>query len=158
MNYAQAEKTVVMFAAGTVSSGATTSAVVNRVNFDYAKFVVELVAATATNSSAKFLALGLSEADTSAISSATSIVAFTGTTNSVTSATAGFVIPAQNDTTNPLIVEFDVDLKARKEFLFLIVEGASSHSTIHALCTLSRAKVAPSVDSQRGTNLTSVIG
>lgn len=158
MFHAESEKVVELLAPATVASGSTTSASVDRLGFDAARILVRLPAASATNSSAKWGVLQLSEADVTNVSSATSIVAFTGTTNSVTSSTAGFVIAAQNDTTNPQITEFCVTCVGRKRYLFLTVQSAASHSTTYGVATLARAEQTPATDAKRGPNSVSIIG
>jgi hypothetical protein len=147
-----------LLAPGTVASGATTSARISRAFYDYAIIDLIFPAATATNSSAKWGVISIGEDDTTAVSNATNIVAFVGTTNSVTSATAGFVIPAQNDTTNPQILRMMVDCRGRKKNLFLTVQSASSHSTVAAVVTLTRPEQLAAIDSKRGVNIVTVIG
>lgn len=159
MIFAQTQKIVELLAPATVSTSATTSASVDTLGFNYIEIIARLPAATATNSSAQWGVLQLLEADVTNISSATSIVAFTGTTNTVTSSTAGFVIQPQNNTSYPQIYNFLVtNTGSRKRYLFLEVQGAASHSTTYAAALLSRGEEVPGNDSQRGFNTVSVIG
>lgn len=148
----------VLFAPATQTSGATTSVSISRATYDYAIFDLILPVATATNSSAKWGVITIGEDDTTAVSNATNIVAFVGTTNTVTSATAGFVIPAQNDTSNAQITRLMVDCKGRKKNLFLTVQTGASHSTVAVVATLTRPEQLAAVDGKRGANTVTVIG
>jgi hypothetical protein len=152
----QDEKVIVLQGPGTVSTSATASVKIDTLGFDYACIDNVFPVATATNSSAKWLALSLSESDATVFSNATSIAAFSGTTNS--SSSTGFVIAAQNDTTNPQVTRMLVDCRARKRYLFVTYEGGASHSTTVITASLQRSEIAPTADSQRGLNISSVIG
>lgn len=154
----QGDYVKMLFAPATQASGATTSVSISRANFDYAIFDLVLPVATATNSSAKWGAITLAEDDTTAVSNATNIVAFVGTTNSVTSATAGFVITAQNNTSDAQITRLFVDCKGRKKNLFLTIQTAASHSTVSVACTLTRPEQLAKNDTGRGANAVSVVG
>src|SRR2546423_7888495 len=92
-------KTVILFN-GTIASAATTSAMVDRLGFNYANINAIFTVATATNSSAKWGVLKIGESDTTAVSDAVNISGFIGTTNSTaaTGTAAEFVIPVQNNT------------------------------------------------------------
>jgi hypothetical protein len=151
----QCEKVVCIVAPGTVATGATASASIDTLGFEYCTFDAILPAATATNSSAKWGVLQVLEADVTNFSSATSIAAMSGTTNS--SSSTGFVIQPQNDTTNPQITRLFIDTKAHKRYLFVEYEAAASHSTSVVMAYLERGQTIPSVDSQRGLNVNSVI-
>ena len=147
-----------LIAPATISSGATTSARINRANYNYAVIDLIMPAATSTvvTNAYKWLTLTLGEDDTTSISNATNITAFVGTTNS-TSAT-GFVIPAQNDTTNPQILRLMVDCKARKKNLFLTVMAPTTAAAVAVIAQLIRPEQLAAIDSKRGVNTVTVIG
>jgi hypothetical protein len=151
----QAEKVICLAGPGTVATGATASASVDTLGFDYCTFDFVLPAATATNSSAKWGVLQVLEADVTNFSSATSIAAMSGTTN--TSTTGGFVIAPQNDTTNPQITRLFIDTRAHKRYLFVEYEAAASHSTSVVMAYLTRGNIPPAADAQRGFNVVSAI-
>lgn len=162
----QAAKRVVL-ANHTVATDATNSVVLDRLGFDYAVFHFNMRPATATNSSAKWGALKLMEADTTAISDATNISGFIGTTNStaVSSGTAvEFVIPAHNSTTvagataqngGGQTIRLCVDGRGRKRYLFAITQGAASHQTAVISADLYRAKELP--DSAADANVAALV-
>ena len=84
--------------------------------------------------------LKLQEADVTNTSSFTDIVAFVGGTQ--TSATVGYVIPNwPTATTQQVQVAFEVDLKARKRYIRLLVSPATSQ-TYKAIAILSRSGIA----------------
>lgn len=150
MHYKQAEKVVYMVGPNiTVSTSATSSSRVDRLGFDYATIEVTMPVATATNSSATFATLKLTEADITT-SNTTGITGFVGGTD--------FTIPVQNDTSNPAITRFFVDCSGRKRYLFVILQGGASHNNILVKADLSRAEQMPATDAARGTNLVSAIG
>jgi len=87
----------------------------NGETFDYANILVHV--GTSSTSSAVMSTLKLAESDdTTVASSMTDIVAFTGGTE--TSTSAGFVIPTSQAGGGNL-VEFQVDLRKRKKYLSL---------------------------------------
>lgn len=150
----QMEKVVVMVM-GTAATSATASASVDTLGFDYCTIDAVLPAATATNASAKWGVLQVLEADVTNFTSATSIANLSGTTNS--SATSGFVIQPQNNTSAPQVARLFIDCKAHKRYLFVEFESAASHSTVCVTATLDRGAQAPATDSDRGPNLYSVV-
>lgn len=148
MKHPQNTKRIVLQAPATIASDSTTSYSFDTRGFKYAR--VDIVqAATATNTTTKFGVLKITEADVTNVSSATAIVALTGTTNTVTDATNGFVINAHTVTSGGTSSLF-VDLTGRKRYLFLTIQGGSSHSTICATADLSLAERAPDTVSERG--------
>lgn len=132
---------------GTISTSATSSSRIDRLGFDYAAIDVIMPVATATNSSATFGTMKLTESDTTTF--ATTAVATGGT---------DFTIPVQNDTSNPAVMRFLVDCKARKRYLFVNLQAAASHSTVTVRAELVRAEQAPITDANRGTGITTWIG
>ncbi len=139
----------------TAATNATASARVDTLGFDYASFRAWLPKATATNSSAKWAVLRITEADVTTVSSATAIVKLTGTTNTVTDATNGYVIAAHNNTSDPQCTKLGLDLRGRKRYLFVTYQAADSHSTCSISCSLSRAKDQPDTDTARGVGVSS---
>jgi hypothetical protein len=146
----QNSKVVYAVHATTVATNATSSSRIDRMGFDYAAIDVVIPVATATNSSATFGTLKLMEGDSTASSSASNVTGFVGGTD--------FTVPVQNDTSNPLIARLLVDCRARKRYLFPIVQAPASHSTITVRAELGRAEQAPATDANRGSNVTTVIG
>ena len=143
----------------TAATNATASARVDTLGFNYCTFLATLPKATATNSSAKWGVLKITEGDTTAVSSASAIVKLTGTTNTVTDATNGFVIAANNNTSDPQITELGVPCGgARKRYLFVTYQAADSHSTVNLTAHLSRAMEAPNTDTERGVAVSSYLG
>jgi len=143
-----------IFLSGTVATNATTSAMVDRLGFNYAVVNVVMRPATATDSSAKWTVLKLQHSDTTAVSSASDISGFIGTTNStaVSSGTATeFVIPTNNNTVamggtsagGGQTTTMCVDLRNLKRYLFLNIQGAASHQTVFAIANLFRAEQLP---------------
>jgi hypothetical protein len=148
MNNAQNTKNVVILAPGTAATNATaTVAVVDTKGWDYAKVKVQMAAATATNSSAKFITLELQEGDTT--SSFSAITGATGTTNS-TASSSQFVLPVNNNTSVGQAISFYVDLKARKRYLNLSITPPASHTTLAATCDLSKGETLPDSATERG--------
>lgn len=155
MIHAQNEKTVVLIGPGTAATNATASARVDTLGFRYATFDI-FAKATATDSSAKWTVLKLSEADTTTYSTNGDIATFTGTTNTVTSTSAGFVLQTNNDTTGQP-TRLHVDLKGRKRYLFVVTQPGANGNTIFAQCRLGRGEEAPNTDTERGVAV-SMIG
>ena len=144
----QNAKSVVLFANATIASDSTTTFRFDTLGFKYS--VVDIVqAATATNTTTKFGVLKITEADVTSSSSATAIVALTGTTNTVTDATNGFVINAHTNTTGGVTKLF-INHVGRKRYLFLTIQGGASHSTITAKAELYQAEQSPDSASERG--------
>lgn len=128
----------------TIATDATTSAMVDRLGFDYAVVNITMRPATATNSSAKWGALSLKHSDTTAVSDAVSVSGFIGTTNATavtTVSAAEFVIPANNTTVagggtaqtgGGQTISLCKDLRGLKRYLFLVAQAAASHHTAFA--------------------------
>lgn len=137
----------------TIATNATTSAMIDRLGFDYASIEVVMPPATATNSSAKWTVLKLTEADTTSVSS-TGIAGFIGTTNSTaaTGTAAEFVIAANNVTAvggttaangGGQVTRMNLSLVGRKRYLFLIIQANASHQTAFAQAHLYRGAEMP---------------
>jgi hypothetical protein len=98
----------------------TSTAFIDTLGYDYAGVVITMSSTHATNA-VTFDAISIAEADVSsstAVSTMSSIVALTGTTNTVTSTSAGFVIPKGNSSVAS-VLRFNIDTKARKRYLFI---------------------------------------
>lgn len=140
----------------TASTSATASARIDTLGFRYCSVEGWLPKATATNSSAKWGVFKLTEADLTTVSSATAIVAFTGTTNTVTDATNGYVIAAHNNTSDPQATKLMVDLRGRKRYLFVTYQSDASHSTVCVKAQLSRPEEMPNTDAERGVGVSAI--
>lgn len=148
MLHKQAEKVVYMVGPNqTVATNATSSSRVDRLGFDYATIEVVMPVATATNSSATFASLKLTESDTTTAST-TAVSGFLGGTD--------FTIPTQNDTSNPQITRFNVNCTGRKRYLFVILQGAASHNNIVVKADLCQAEQMPATDAARGVTSSTV--
>jgi len=156
MIYAQATKNVMLHGPATAATNATASARLDTLGFRYATIEAILPKATATNASAKWGVLKLTEADVTTVSSASALVAFTGTTNTVTDATNGYVIAAQNDTSLGQVTKLHVDCRARKRYLFVTYQAGDSHSTVVLKAELSRAEEMPNTDTERGVGVSAI--
>jgi hypothetical protein len=150
MIHVQASKVALLAYGATVATNATTVNTIDTLGFDYAGIDVALPPASATNASATFSALKLTEGDTTVVSNSTSITGFTGGTD--------LTIPVGNDTTNPLIARFLVDLRPRKRYLFVQTTCPTGYNTPVVRSELVRPEQAPITDAKRGLNLTTFIG
>lgn len=120
----------------TVATGATHSMVFDTKGFDYLNLYVGMN--THATNKAALSTLKITESDTlTSISSQSAIVALTGGT--VTSSSVGFVIPNATKMGPGAVVEFQVDLKARKRFLGLqVTPGDTTAKGSQALALLGR--------------------
>lgn len=138
----------------TLATNATSSSRVDRLGFDYADIKIIMPAATGTNSSAKWASCLISHGDSTAIASATAITSLTGTTNSST--TSGFVIQAQNNTSEPQVTRLGVDCRDKGRYLFVTLQGAASHQTAYVTADLYTANEHPDTDTKRNVAVTKV--
>ncbi len=152
--HAQNTKVACLWGPGTTATNATASNYFDTKGWGYATVEVMVPPATATNSSAKMVALALTEGDTT--SSFAAFGTFTGTTNSTAAATE-FVLPVHNNTSIGAVHKFYIDLKARKRYIKVAATPGASHTTISGKAELSRGKTAPDTDTERGV-IVSVIG
>ena len=153
MIYSQYAKEVVLEGPGTVASGATTSARLDTLGYKYAEIIAvgPIASSTTSTTNHRFSVLYLSQGDSTAISSATSIAAFTGTTNTVTAATAQFLIVPNAVSTLGNIHKMGVDLRKNQgRYLFVTYQGNSSHSTCCITAKLYRGDQSPNTDTERG--------
>lgn len=138
----------------TVSTAATSSDYFDTAGYDHA--IVEVIhkAATATNSSAKWISLQLMEGHVTNVSSQTAISGMVGTTN--TAATAGsFVLGVHNDTANCGVVQFSRCLTGKPQYLTVMKTAAASHHTTCVSCSLYRGEVA--ADSAANANVVNFV-
>ncbi len=150
MKSAQDIKTVVLLSPATIATNSTTSARVDTAGFKYVK--IQCIHPTGSNAStsAQWGVCKLTEADVTSVSSGSAIVAFTGTTNTVTDATNGYVITSYNNSSTARITEFNVDCRGRKRYLFLTIQAPASVSTVCAIAHLSAAEQMPNTASLAG--------
>ena len=143
MIHAMRTKSVMLHGPATAATSATASARVDTLGYRWCTIETILTKATATNSSAKWGVLKVTDADTTTYVATNTYVALTGTTNTVTDATNGFVIAAQNNTTDAQVGKLQVNLLGKKRYLFVVYQAADSHSTVVIKAELSRAEAMP---------------
>jgi hypothetical protein len=126
--------TKVMVAPQTLTSAGTAAGWVDTLGYEEAAIDFIVAAVTATGANPSVCALAECEA-TSAVSNAVAITGLTG------DATDGFTIPAV-DTSNPTIIRMNVDLRARKRYLYATFAcGTGTPSTgVAVVATLGKAK------------------
>lgn len=149
MNPAQGNK-ILPLKVGTASTAATASLTIDRLGFEYANIIVTTGVASATDSADKWVSMVLKEGDTNAVSSASNIAAFVGSTAS--SVTSGFVLPTHNDTATGSCISLAVDCRARKRYLFLVTQPDANQGTFAATAILSKGKVAADTTTEQGVN------
>lgn len=131
-------------------TNATATGYIDTRGWDY--LTLDLTIETVGATSSILQALFLSESDTTSFVATDKIVAFTG--GAATSTSVGFVWPTQADTSNPQLVKFSVDLRARKRYIELSVMGNATAATyMHGLGTLSRGKVSPNTAAEAGADV-----
>jgi hypothetical protein len=145
---------------GTIATDATSSALVDRLGYDYGIINVTMRPATATNSSAKWTVLKLQHSDTTTVGDAVNISGFIGTTNSTAATTvsaAEFVIPANNTTTagggtsagGGQTISLCKDLRGLKRYLFLNIQANASHQTANVSALLYKGEDMPVTTTER---------
>lgn len=149
MNTPQGNK-ILPLKVGTAATNATASLTIDRLGYEYANVIVSTGVASATDSADKWVSLVLKEGDTSAVSSASNIAAFVGSTAS--SVTSGFVLPTHNDTASPSCISLHVDCRARKRYLFLVTQPDPNQATYAVTAILSKGKVAADTTTEQGVN------
>lgn len=147
MIFAQATKTIPLLPPGALGTAATATAIIDTLGYDYLTVEVVQGASVATNSSARWTSLFLSEGDTTTAASSVNIPAFVGTTN--TSATSGFVIQPNNNTTNGIVQKLFVSLPGRRRYVFLNAQPHLTNNAVYAKAELSRAEQSPITDANR---------
>lgn len=154
-NYA---KELVLVGPGTIASNATASARIDTLGFKYCEIIAvgPIASSTTSTTNHRFSALYVSQGDSTAVSSATAIAAFTGTTNTVTAATAQFLIVPNADTSVGSAVKLGINLQNnRGRYLFVTYNGNSSHSTVCITAKLMQGDQGANTDSERGVSASS---
>ena len=161
-------KDVILFN-GTVATNATSSAVVDRLGFDYVKIDVIKRPATATDSSAKWTVLKVLHGDTTDVSSATAVSGLIGTTNTTAATTvsaAEFVIPVHNSTVlgqttaqngGGQQIALCADLRGKGRYLFLVLQANASHQTARAQAHLYKGESLPTTVTERNVAAVAVV-
>ncbi len=154
---------------GTVATDATSSAVVDRLGFDYAKINVVMRPATATNSSAKWTVLKVLHGNTTTFSEAANVSGLIGTTNTTAATTvsaAEFVIPANNSTTlgqttaqngGGQQISINKDLRGLGRYLFVQLQANASHATAFCNAQLFKGEDMPVTATERNVGV-AVVG
>lgn len=139
---------VVPLKVGTAATNATTHYTIDRLGYDLATIDVIQSPASATDSADKWVVLKVAHGDTTAVSSASDISAFVGST--ATSVTSGFVIATTSNTSSPTTHRLQIDCRYRGRYLFLIVQPDANNGAFAAVASLSRARQTPSSASDLG--------
>ena len=141
------KRVIVKNGAVTNATNATSSHQVDCTGFKWATIRVISTPATATNSADKFSVLSLNEGNATG-TTYTIISDFTGTTNS--SATAGFVIQTNTNTSVGSEQVFQVNMAKRQPVLTVLLQCAASHSNPAIVAELSRAEEWPNSTTEAG--------
>jgi len=120
---------VAVIAPASTATNATATGVIDTLGYEEVKVCVLLDSAASTSNNP--VTLALTESDDATTYAA--IAAFTG------DATDGFTIP-NADTTNPQVVEMNVDARARKRYLKLTVTPGTAAQIVGAVAVLGKAK------------------
>jgi len=123
---------------------------IDRLGFEYASIIVTTAVASATNSADKWVSMVLKEGDSTAVSSASDISTFVGST--AASVTSGFVLPTHNSTTAPSCISLSVDCRARKRYLFLVSQPDANQATFAVTAILSKGKQAADSTTEQGVS------
>jgi len=120
---------VAVIAPASTGTAATASGVIDTLGYEEVKVCVLLDSAASTSNNP--VTLSLTESDDATTYSA--IAAFTG------DATNGFTIP-NADTANPQVVEMNVDCRARKRYLKVLVTPGTAAQIVGATAVVGKAK------------------
>jgi hypothetical protein len=153
MIHAQNVRTVAAITAGTIATNNTSATMVDTAGWKYAKYQIFYGNGTVTT---KANTIKVVESTDSNVSNAVDIVACTGTTNTVTSTSAGFVIPAQASSTVPHIYELNLALGGnRRRYLGLVVASGNTATVLAnaAFLTLSRGDESPNSNAEAGVDV-----
>lgn len=153
MIHAQFPKEVVLVGPATVSSSATASVRMDTLGFKYCTIdaIGPVASSTTTTTNQRFAVLFVAQSDSTTYAVSNAISAFTGTTNTVTAATAQFLIVPNGDTSVGSVTKLGIDLRNnRGRYLFVVYQGLSSHSTVTIKAQLWRGDQMPSTDTERG--------
>jgi len=131
------EGAIVAMPPATTATNATQSMVFSTVGYD--SCVIDVLVGTHATNGASISTLKLSESDSStSITNHSDIAKFTGGTQ--TSSTVGFVIPGADVLGEGSVIEFQVDLRARKRYLALQITPGTTTMQIGAIARLTRSK------------------
>jgi len=134
----------------------TSSAAFDCLNARHATILYRVAPVTAATSTAQMATLEILESDgtSAAISNASLIAAFTGTTATVTTSTAQFLISAGNSGTG-LLYKFDINmLPPRKRFLYVRqAAGSTNDRVVSSVAILSRLNDTPVNASEAGVSV-----
>lgn len=108
---------------GALTNGATGTANVDTLGFDYVS--IKLIATTADVVSNKPTVLKIAESDDTVVTNFANVTTFVGGT--ATSTSVGFVIPSA-DTSNPNVYRFNVDCRYRKRYLKISVSPQTTQT------------------------------
>ena len=128
-------KSVIVLTSAGITNGATASANIDCIGFDF--LTLDVFGSTVAATSNKPSVLKISESDT------TNATDFADVTALVGGGTGGFTIPnwATNTTTNKT-VKFNVDLRTRKRYLKLTISPLTTQD-LYAFGNLFMAEIAP---------------
>lgn len=154
---AQDMKTEVMIAPTTVFTEADSAVgYLDTQGWEYATITTILSSGASTKYQANVLKI--TEGTNSAAASA--VPAFTGTTNTVTSTSAGFLIPIMSTVTGVQgghTWQFQIDLRKRERYLALTYE-ADTTCRASAVAMLSRGKQVPGADAGSVASGNEIVG
>lgn len=120
---------VAVIAPASTATNATASGVIDTLGYEEVKVCVLLDSAASTSNNP--VTLSLTESDDATTYAA--ITKFTG------DGVGGFVIP-NADTTNPQVVEMNVDCRARKRYLKVLVTPGTAAQIVGATAVVGKAK------------------
>ena len=147
MRVTAAAKRVVSILGTGVTNGATVTANIDTIGFDFAS--IDLVLGTSNTVSNKPSTLKLSESDDTVVTNFADITAFVG------GGTGGFTIP-NADTSNANVYVFNVDCRGRKRYLKLTATPVTTQAAVMD-ARLSCAEEAPNTTSEFGTGVLAVV-
>lgn len=133
-----------------VSAGVLTAATnanangitIDTLGYDYCSIIFSGAVATSGGTST-WTSLSLIQSDTTTLSTSNTVSGFVSGTD--------FTITASNDTVNPFIAKFDVDLRDKKRYLGVARQAASTAYDDHQIIAiLGRASEAPNSASEAG--------
>ena len=128
-----ASKQVIAISQASTTNAATATGQIDTLGYDYCS--IDLITSTSNNTTNNQSVLKITEGTTTVISSASAITALTG------DGVGGFTIPA-SVTSGDWGVKFNVDLRARKRYLFVSVSPLTTQ-TITAIANLHRGEKTP---------------
>jgi len=156
MNTGQATKVVALNSPGTQATNATSWHYVDTLGFSRLRLDAIAPAATATNSSAKWVSMVVGHGATTAVAAHTAISGGTGTTSATASSTQ-FILPAYNNTVTPYVVSFDVPLYDKERYISCQVTAPADHSNIAIVATLYEAATGPNTAAENGAAVMTIL-